>query len=760
MLAVGIGATTAMFSVANGVLLAPLPYSNEKRLVAIVNHGTRPGDVISMPDVIDLRRGMKSFDEIGIVYASPGILTGDGDPMSVGSGAVSANWFEALGIRPELGRFFAPGDDDAAAPEIVVIGDELWRTRFGADRNVLGRTITIDGTARSVIGVAPAGMALPYKLGAWIPVSLTPEAVSPERRGNRYYQAVARTADDVSFATARAEFRTFTSRLHQLYPEKETGLDFDLAPLRQHVVGDARPALLVMLSAVTFVLLIACANVAGLLLLRARQRSAEMGIRLALGATPARVIREMLAESLAYGVLGGMLGVGLAALAVRGIVATRPGIPFVDNISLDWRVLTFAVAVTIVTAVIFGIAPAILASNSDLITALKSGSRSTSSGKRSSTLRQTFVVLELALALVLLVGAGLLGKSFERLMSVDTGFRPEGLVRFDIGVPSETFVRTFLQELGAMPGTRQVAAGFGAPFTGAAVNQTGVHIEGDPPDAPDHPALALWKAVTPGYLETLGVSIVRGRYLTAQDWERAPPVVIVNSAFVNAYLDGKDPIGKVVTNRGAIVGIVRDTKNQSLTDAPYPMIYSAFGEDSPGYLTVVIRSSLAPSAVIAAARKRLATIDKNIPIFDPGTYDDFIRATASRSQRSWELVAGFSAFALLLAAAGIYSVVAFAVRERRREFGIRMAIGAQQRDIVRLVLVQSVRLAALGVAIGLIVALSASSALRSMLYGVEATDSTIYAAGCAVLVMAALAASCVPAWSASRTDPTVVMRAE
>jgi putative ABC transport system permease protein len=778
MLALGIGATTAMFSVADGVLFAPLPYTHEKQLVAIVNHGTRRGNSISMPDLLDIGKGVKSLAEVGAVYAGPGLLTGEGDPLQVGQGTVTANWFSMLGILPEIGRFFDPGEDDAGAAKVVVLSDELWRSRFGADHGVLGRVIMIDHAPRTVIGVATRQFAFPYKLGAWVPIAIAPDMLFPARRGNRYYQAVARIATGATFEAARAELKTFAARLHDEYPVPETGLNFDLMPLRDHVVGDAGPALLVMVAAVSFILLIACANVASLLLLRARQRSSEMGIRLALGASPRRVVREVLAESLAYGAIGGALGIVLAEVAVRGIVAVRPVyIPFVDDIAVDWRVLVFAIVVTLVTAVAFGMAPAIFASKTDLVAALTSGTRSTSAGRRSTMVRQTFVVLELALALVLLVGAGLLGKSFERLMAVDTGFRPEGLVHFDMGPPSypmrpgaktaadstapmRAAVDAYIAELRAVPGTTMAAAGFGAPFTSTAVNQIAVHIDGDAPDPEDRPSLASLKVVTPGFLETLGVRLERGRYFSDQDREGAPKVVIVNDAFVNAYLGGRDPIGRIIAKRGEIVGVIGDTKNQSLTERPDPELYTAFDQNPVGYLTVVIRSSANPAPVIATARKRLATFDKDLPIFGEGTYDDLVRSTASRSEQSWELVSGFSLFALLLSAAGIYSVVAFAVRERRREFGVRIALGAQQRQIVALVIRHAAVLSALGVAIGLGVSFAAGSALRAVLYGVGATDLATYAGGCAVLVAAVLAASWIPAWRAGRVDPMVVMRAE
>jgi len=433
--------------------------------------------------------------------------------------------------------------------------------------------------------------------------------------------------------------------------------------------------------------------------------------------------------------------------------------------------------VTLVTAVAFGLAPAIFASKTDLLSALTSGTRSASAGRRSTALRQTFVVLELALSLVLLVGAGLLGKSFARLMAVDTGFRPEGLVHFDMGPPSyaprpdaktaadssapmRAAVEEYIKELRAVPGTTMAAAGFGAPFTGPAVNQGSVHIEGDAPDPEDRPSLASWKSVTPGYLETLGVRLVRGRFFTDQDREGAKKVAIVNEAFVSAYLRGRDPIGRVVTNRGEIVGVIGNTKNQSLTEAPDPEVYSPFDQLPVGYLTVLVRSSASPASVVATARKLLAKLDRDLPIFGEGTYDDLVRSTQSRAEQSWELVAGFSLFALLLSAAGIYSVVAFAVRERRREFGVRVALGAQQRQIVALVIRHAAVLSALGVVLGLGVSFAASSALRAVLYGVGTTDLTTYAAGCAVLVVAVLAASWIPAWRAGRVDPMVVMRVE
>jgi putative ABC transport system permease protein len=778
MLAVGIGATTAMFSVANGVLFAPLPYTNEKRLVAFVNHGTRAGDNVSLPDVLDFQHRLKTLDEVGAAYAGPTVLTGEGEPLRLGTARVSANWFSMLGIRAELGRAFERGEDGRGAAKIVIISDALWRTRFGGDRSVLGRRLTISDEPYTVVGVAAPQMALPYKLDAWMPMSIDSTDLLPARRGNRFFQAIGRVALGASIAQARAEVKSVAARLHEEYPVVETGLSFDLMPLREHIVGDSRPALLVLAAAVGCVLLIACANVASLLLLRARRRSAEMGIRLALGASPRRLIREMLSLSLVYGLAGGALGVALAEIAVRGIVTLRPGtLPLMDDVAVDWRVLLFAVCTTLATVVVFGMVPAIAASRTDLVAELTSGTRSTSAGKKSAALRQAFVVLELALSLVLLVGAGLLGRSFERLMSVDAGFNPAGLVKFDVLLPDErpyapgktradsfpltrSAAERFMRELRSMPGTKSVGAALGAPFTGAAQNQTWVHIEGDPPELIDRPNLTLWKSVTPGYFETLGMSLVRGRLFTERDRADAPRVLVVNEAFVKEFLRGVDPLGKVVRGGGEIVGIVRTAKNQSLTEAAVPAEYHAFDQLPTGYLTVVVRSSADPAAVIATARKRLATIDKTLPIFDAESYDELLRSTVSRTQYSWELVAGFSVFALLLAAAGIYGVVAFAVRQRRREFGIRIALGAQQRAIVRLVLVHAARMTALGVSIGLIVALAASSALRSMLYGVGATDFATYALGCAVLVVATLAASWLPAWSAGRVDPMVVMRVE
>lgn len=778
MLAIGIGATTTMFSVANGVLFAPMPYTNEARLVAIVNHGTRAADNISLPDLLDLRRGMTALDEIGGVYASPAVISGDGDPQGVGAGSVTANWFTMLGVRPELGRVFASGEDAAGAEKVVVISDDLWRTRYGADSAIVGRRITVDGEASTVIGVASPQVALPSRLSLWRPLAMTPEMLAPARRGNRYLVGFARVAKGFTLQQARAELRVSTERLHDEYPSAETGLKFDIEPLRQHVVGDARAALLVLLAAVGFVLLIACTNVGNLLLLRARQRSSEMGIRLALGASPSRIVREILSESLVFAALGGALGVLLAGAAVRAIVALRPpDIPLIDDVTVDWRVLVFALAVTLLTTVAFGLAPGLLASKTDLVAALTSGSRSASAGKRGVLLRQAFVVMEIAVALVLLVGAGLLAGSFAKLMATPLGYDATGIVRMNVVLPDEpgfhagedragsyprtrALVAQMLKELRSVPGTREVAAGFGAPFTGPAQNQTAVHIEGDAPDVVDRPSLSLWKSVTPGYFEMMGIPLVRGRFPSEEDRAEGHRVMFVNQAFVRAFLGGRDPIGKIVTGQGEIVGVVGDTKNLSMTEVPPPAFFHAFDQEPVGYLTVLIRSSAPPAQVIATARKRLSALNKYLLVGETGTYEEFQVATVARKQFSWELVAGFSAFALLLAAAGIYSVVAYAVRQRQREFGIRIALGAQRRQVMELVLRQAATLAALGIGAGLVVALSTSSALRSMLYGVGATDAATYAAGCVVLVVATFVASWIPAWRAGRVDPTVVMRSE
>jgi putative ABC transport system permease protein len=776
MLAVGIGATTAMFSIADGVLFAPLPYTNEPRLFSIVNTGTRHGENISPLDFLDIREQVKSFDEMGAFVAVPGNLTGEGEPLRIGIADVTANWFSMLGIGAEVGRVLAKGEDGPSPAKVVVISDDLWRTRFGADRAVLGHRITIDGDNYTIVGVASPQMALPYKLNVWRPFTYAPELMRPVRRGFRIFHAMARLAPGATLAGARAELHTVTARLHEQYPTPEAGLNFDLMPLREHIVGESRMALYVMFAAVCCVLLIACANVAGLLLLRARQRSSEMGIRLALGASPGRVLREMLAESVAYGVAAGAVGVVLAAGAIRVVIALRPaGLPLIDDISLDWRVLAFSVGVTLATSVLFGIAPAIFASKTDLVGSLTSGTRSTSAGRRSTLLRQTFVVLELALALVLLVGAGLLGKSFDRLMAVNLGFRPEGLVHFDLrydwndhgttGVADSTarlrmFVDAVVRDLRTVPGTRMVAAGFGAPFTGPAENMSSLHIEGHAADPLERPSLTFWKSVTPGYFETIGIPLVRGRLFTDRDRAGAQKVLIVNEAFVKMFLPGEDPLGRVVTNFGEIVGVVGDTKNMSITEAGEPTMYYAFDQNPPAYVTVLIRSSADPAVVVATARKRVALLDGKLPLFDAGTYDDLVRSTASRSQLSWQLVAGFSAFALLLAAAGIYGVVAFSVRQRRREFGIRIALGAQKQEVMRLVLLHAAWLALLGVSVGLVVAFAASSALRSILYGVGATDLATYGGACAVLIVATAAASWLPAWSAGRVDPMMVMRSE
>jgi predicted permease len=664
------------------------------------------------------------------------------------------------------------------------MSDALWRTQFGADRGVLDRTILLDGAPYTVIGVAPPAFTFPERPDVWRPVALPP-ALLTARGGRRFWGPVARLKPGITIAQARDDLHAITERLRAQYPDAETGLSYDLVPLRQHVVGNTKTALVVLLGAVACLLLIACANIATLLLLRATSRSAEMGIRVALGARPRRIVVQLLAESLLLALLGGAAGVLIAEWGVHAIViAAADKLPLVESVVVDLRVLAFAFAITVCTGLLFGLVPALHASGADATVALQLGTRGASARKGASRLRNALVIAEVALAVPLLIGATLLGKSFVRLLDVNPGFRPAQVVRFDLNLPfcakgsaadsvvdagrgrcyaSPAAFRTFTNELvrglKAQPGTQAAAAGLGVPFTEWAYNQTIVSIDGRPASAMDHPNSAEGKYVTPEYFAALGIPVLRGRVFSESDSPTAQHVVVVSKAFADTYISGEDPIGKIVHDYGEIVGVVGDTKAFHLGSAPEPAIYQSFDQVTPPWMTIVVRSTADPNAVMAAARKQVASLDPSLPVYHTMRMADAVAASAEAPRLEAWVVGGFSATALLLAIIGIYGLIAYAVGERRRELGIRIALGAEPQRVVRLFVREGVRLVAIGVGIGGAAAVAGSGALRSLLYGIGPIDVVSYGEVCAVFIGVALIASWFPARRAARVDPMDALRA-
>ncbi len=799
-LALSIGATTAMFSIVDGVLLAPLPFANADRLVWTVNRGTRPYDAMSPPDLADWKTLNDAFEDVGAWMTSQVGLVANGDPVHLTAAEVTGDWFAMFGTRMALGRELRSEDADPGAPKVTVLSNGVWRREFGGDRGIVGRTVSIDGTRYTIVGVAPPTFNVPSDADLWRPAIEDPHW--SHVRGSRVFHGpVALLKRGVSFDDARRKARLVGAQLRAAYPEAETGLDYDIQPLRDHQVGDSRRLVLVLFGAVAALLLIACANIGTLMLVRATSRTGEIGIRLALGAGARHIATQLLVESLTLASLGAVLGLALAEGVVRIVVAQHSAaVPLLVNVSIDWIVLAFAIVATLAAGLAFGLAPALQAAGTDIVEALKSSGRSTSERKSSTYTRRAMVAFELALVVPLLIGAVLLTRSFARLVHVDPGFRTDHVVMFDIALPKcgtawspdstcagvvgprymkpaevKAFGDQVVERLRALPGVRQVALGHGVPFTPWAINGGILTIEGQAPPPPDRPNVVEVKYASPGYFALLGIPVLRGREFTDDDRCVPKPgevwcnpavasdgrfVAVISAGAAKAYFGGENPIGKRLKNMGEIVGVVGDTKTEGLVGEPEPAVYLAFEQAPIFYMTVLIKSARDPGAVMRAAREQIAVIDKSLPIFDLRPMQDAVDASAAPARLAAQVVGGFAACALLLAMVGLYGIVAYAVRERQRELGIRLALGAQTGQVVRLVVRDAVVLAGAGTVIGLVAAIVSSRILQGLLYQIAPTDAMTYAASCMVLIVVAVAAAWIPARRAAGVDPLIAMRPE
>ena len=703
--------------------------------------------------------------------------------MQLSQAAVSANWFGLLGVPLQVGRGFAPGDDDPKGQRVVVLSDPLWRTRFGADSGVVGRSVLLDGIPTVVVGVAPAGFAFPVGSDVWIPQVFDAEDLSAENRGNHSWRAVGRLAPAVTLAAARSQLITVSEQLRQQFLSEDAHFHYTLAPLRDVLVGDTRTALIVLFAAVTCVLLIASANVANLLLVRATGRSGELGIRMALGAGRSRIVRQLVAESVILAIVGGVLGVLLANAGLRVVIALHPGdIPRLDEVTLSGPVLAFSGLVTMAIGVLFGVAPALHASSSDIAGAFKSGTRGTSASRSTGRTRATLVGAEMALAVLLLVGAGLLSRSFVKLVDVDPGFRPEQVVHFNVSLTyrqyttwaqRQQFVDGLVTRLAALPGVEGAAAGWGLPFSGD-MGEAIMHVVGRPPEPPDHQDESYIQFATPHYFATLGIPLRSGRVFTDGDRAGGHQVVLVNEIFAHRYFPTGDAIGHTITVTatmdstpghtvnlgGEIVGIVGDTKTRNRGAPAEATTFFPFDQASSRGMTFYVRTRGDPRAMLAAVRPIVAAADPEVPIFQAGTLTDIVQSTVARPKLYAWVVGAFAAAALLLAAIGIYGVMAYAVQERRRELGIRLALGARTGQIAGLVLGNGLRIAGIGLGLGLAAAFLSSRLLASLLYGVAPTDPPIYVGVCIALLTVAALASWIPARRAAAVDPVIAMQPE
>ncbi|MHB9009801.1 MAG: ABC transporter permease [Limisphaerales bacterium] len=800
-LALGIGANTAIFSVVNAVLLRPLPYPEPGQLVQLrADWSGQPGTEIGSASFLEVKAQSQSLARIAAYSAGDMTLTGTGSAEQVVAGAVTAEFFPLLGVQPALGRNFTSEEDTPNGPRAVILGHGLWRSRFGGDASVLGRTIALNEQSYTVVGILPARFQYPEGFELWTPLALgeTGGAFVKHGEGMMLLKAIARLKPGVSLQQAQAEIQTIARRLQPAGPGATSGLNprprgeggdgggggegvLTLVGLHEQVVGEVKGALLVLLGAVAFLLLIACANVANLLLARAATRQREMAVRAALGAGRLRVVRQLLTESLLLSLAGGGLGLLVAFWGVQALGQwSGASLPAMHGIGIDGWVLAFTLGVSVVTGLAFGLAPAIQAWRTDVNAALKEEGRGERGGHR-HRLRHLLVVSEVALALVLLIGAGLLIKSFSRLLDVDPGFRTEGVLTFQVTLTEGkssaqkiNFIEQIVERLQALPGVQAAAATDSLPLT-QFERIAPVDIEGRPPIDVSQLRRGELRVtpvsrptVTHDYFNAMGIPVKNGRAFTSQDARPPAGAVIVSEAFEKHFFPGESAVGKRIRLLGpgaeapwpTVVGVVSDVRQSGLAGDAMPEVYSPALEDAGGALSFVLRTAGEPAHLISAVRGAVAEVEPNQPLHNVMTMEQRLANTTTSRRLNTALLGSFAAVALLLAAVGIYGVMSYAVTQRRREIGVRMALGAQKRDVLGLIIHGGLRLTLLGVAIGLAGAFALTRYLSSLLYSVKATDPLTFLSVALGLTGVALLACWLPARRAARVDPMEALRRE
>lgn len=783
-LALGIGASTAIFTVVDGVLLRPLPYAEPGKLVMFwcdfVNQDMFHIEV-SPPEFVDYKNRLQSFSSIA-AYATQDVNLSEADgPEQVQATYATAGLFETLGVAPRLGRSFTAEEDRPGNEQVVVLGDGLWRRRFGADPGVLGKTVLINAKSYTVVGVASPGFAYPRDTDLWLPMAFSPDDLSESYRGSHFLETVGRLEPGVTFETAEAELATLAGTLREEHPDTyrpANGWTARMTTLEDETVKTIRPALLVLLAGVGFVLLIVFANVANIMLVRTSGRGKEIAVRMALGAGRARITRQLVVESLLLALVGGALGVILAVWGVDALLAVSPDdVPRAHEIGLSWRVLAFAGGLSVVGGIAFGLLASLRLAGEHQAESLKDGGRGSSESRKSARVRGALVVVEVALALVLLVGSGLFARSFANLWNVDTGFQADGVLTIQLSLPRASYsdaarvnatFREVLDRTKALPGVRAVGLTNGLPLDGG--NSGTTSVEGRPATSSDASIEADWRVVSPDYFEALGIDLVDGRALQETDAAEGEPVTVVDETFARKYFPNGQAVGRRLKRGDAdspgpwirVVGVVRHVRNEALDDEGHVQAYFPYSQlpygDPVRTMSFVVRTDGDPVALRRSIEAIVQGIDPNLPVARVRTMRQIVSASVASQRLAMLLLGVFGVVALLLSVVGIAGVISYSVTQRTHEIGIRMALGAIPRDVLKLVVAQGMLFAGVGVLLGLPIALGATRAVSSLLFGVSPIDPTTFLGAAALLVAAAFVASLLPSLRASRVDPVVALR--
>ncbi len=776
-LALGIGANTAVFSVVNAVLIRPLPYEDPDRLMMVFESNPQKGwkqFVASPANFLDWREQNQVFEQIAATSRASFNLTGEGEPERIPGSSVSGNLFDLLGVKPALGRAFSTEDDRDTSPPVVILSHGLWQRRFGSDANIIGRTLTLNGKSSTVIGVMPAGIQYPGQSEMWSPLALS--ASDAAARGAHYLLVISRLKKGVSLEQAQNEMSVIASRLEQQYPATNSGWGVNMNSLSDRVIGDMGPSLLMLFGAVSLVLLIACANLANLLLVRGVARQKEIAVRSAIGASRSRIIRQLLTESVLLALVGGTLGLLLAFWGVRALVAINPsGVPRSQEIGIDATVLVFALAISFLTGIIFGLIPALQASKPNLNEMLKEGRSSTGSLRRQRA-RGFLVVSEVALSLMLLIGAGLLLKSFLRLQNENPGYDSRNALTMTLSLPGSkykenhkrtAFFDQVLDRFNSMPGVESAAASTSIPFAGDF--KWGFEITGRPPMAPSDVPSANYYAVTSDYFRAMKISLTKGRFFNEKDAPGSPRVAIINETMARRYFPDEDPIGKHINITNGppapreIVGIVGNVMLSGFNIETPAQMYEPYQQNPASSMVMVVRTTGDPMEIASSIRSQVMAVDSEQPVSNVKTLSQVVSDSIADRTFTVSLFGSFALLALVLAVVGVYGVMAFSVTQRIHEIGIRMALGAGRGEVLRLMMRQGMKPVAAGIAIGAAGAFALAKILSSfseLLHKVSVTDPVVFVFIPLLLGAVASLACAIPARRASKTDPMTALHYE